>query len=462
MPAARESSPTPAHAPRSVGLWTATALVVGHTIAVGIFLTPAELIGALASPMLTLALWAGCGVLIAAGALTFGELASRFPIGGGLYIYLREAWGPRVAFLYGWQSMLVMDPGVTAALAAGLAEYVVLLWPAAAGMERWVAVAAIWTLALLSVSGLTLSARVLAVMTAFKLAAFAAVVGLAFASSEGSWTHFASPPAPTPAGLPAESLAIALVSVFFSFGGFWEASRIAGEVRQASRTMPAALALGVAMVTIVYLATTAAFIYLVPAQQATSAAAFARLAGEAIAGTNGPAMLAWVVVLSVVASALALLIMAPRLYVAMGRDGLFPSALARVHGATGAPVRATLLLAALASLLALAGTFSQIVAFFMCTTLGFVALAAGGLFAVRRRRGSRPLFATPGYPVTPALFVLLVTSVVVLVAANRPWQALAGFVVIAMGLPAYRLFAARCERHGEEAASDSSTAEPGP
>ncbi len=429
----------PAGDSRSVGLWPAAALVIGHTIAVGIFLTPAELIGALGSPPLTLALWTGCALLVMAGAFTFGELASRFPVGGGPYIYLREAWGPRMAFLYGWQSMLVMDPGVTAALAAGLAEYVVLLAPAAEGMERWIAVAAIWTLALVSMAGLTLSARVLGIMTAFKLAAFAVVVVLAFASGEGSWTHFAGPAAAA-GGPSAEAIAIGLVSIFFSFGGFWEASRIAGEVRHASRTMPAALALGVATVTVVYLATTAAFIYLVPAQQATSAAEFARRAGEAMAGANGPALLAWIVVLSVVASALALLIMAPRLYVAMGADGLFPRALAAVHPMTGTPVRATLLLSVLASLFVSAGSFAEIVAFFMCTTLGFVALAAGGLFLVRRR-GPEGAFATPGYPVTPALFVLFVTAVVVLVAANRPWQAADGVGVILLGFPAYRLFA---------------------
>jgi APA family basic amino acid/polyamine antiporter len=430
---------TPPNAVRAIGLWPAIALVIGHTIAVGIFLTPAELIGALASPALTLSLWVGCGVLVIAGALTFGELAARFPVAGGPYIYLREAWGERVAFLYGWQSMLVMDPGVTAALATGVAEYVVLLWPAAAGMERWIAVSAIWALALVSMAGLTLGARVLGVMTAFKLAAFAAVVVLAFASDAGSWSHFTTPAAPARAGVPVEALAIGLVSVFFSFGGFWEASRIAGEVKRASRTMPAALTLGVGAVTVVYVATTAAFIYLVPVQQATSAAAFARRAGENMLGAGGPDLLAWIVVLSVMASALALLIMAPRLYVAMGEDGLFPRGLAAVHSATGAPVRATLLLACLATAFVFAGTFQQIVAFFMCTTLGFVALAAGGLFVVRRGGAEAP-FATPGYPVTPALFVLLVVAVVVLVAASRPWQAAAGLIVILMGLPAFRLF----------------------
>jgi APA family basic amino acid/polyamine antiporter len=435
-----ESISTRTGTARAVGLTSATALVIAHTIAVGIFLTPAELIGALAAPVLTLALWAGCGLCVIAGALTFGELAARFPVGGGPYVYLREAWGERVAFLYGWQSMMVMDPGVTAALATGLAEYTVLLWPAAAGLQRWIAVAAIWTLAGVSIAGLTLSARVLNVMTAFKLAAFAAVVALAFASDAGSWAHFTPPKPPAAAGPPVEALAIGLVSVFFSFGGFWEASRIAGEVKHATRTMPLALALGVGTVTIVYVATTAAFIYLVPVQQTTGAAEFARLAGENMLGANGPAVLAWIVVLSVIASALALLIMAPRLYVAMGADHLFPHALAAVHQTTGTPVRATLLLATLASMFVAVGTFQQIVAFFMCTTLGFVALAAGGLFVVRRRDDAQT-FATPGYPVTPAIFVLLVVAVVVLVAANRPWQAAAGLGVILMGLLAYRVFA---------------------
>src|SRR6476661_7705178 len=114
-----------------LGLWSSTALVVGSTIGVGIFLTPAELIGAVASPALTFSLWIACGMLALAGALTFGELAARYPQGGGPYIYLREGWGPRVAFLYGWQSLLIMDPGVTAALTTGMSQYLVVLWPAA-------------------------------------------------------------------------------------------------------------------------------------------------------------------------------------------------------------------------------------------------------------------------------------------------------------------------------------------
>src|SRR5262249_47874012 len=159
----------PAGPPRELGFWSATALVVGHTIGVGIFLTPSELIGSLGASGLVLGLWLACGALVLAGALTFGELASRYPEAGGLYVHLREAFGPRVAFLYGWQSLLVMDPGITAALAIGVTGYVVVLFPSAAGHERLIAVAGIWALALLAMAGLRLSSRSLNALTALKL-----------------------------------------------------------------------------------------------------------------------------------------------------------------------------------------------------------------------------------------------------------------------------------------------------
>lgn len=427
---------------RGLGPWAAIALVIGHTIGVGIFLTPAELIGAVASPALTLGLWLTCGALVLAGAFTFGELASRYPLAGGPYIYLREGWGARVAFLYGWQSLLVMDPGVTAALAAGSSEYVVLLWPAAAGSERWIALAVVWALAVVSMAGLTLGARVLAGMTLLKCLAFALVVVLAFAAGRGSWAHFHPFVERHATAVPlAEALALGFVSVFFSFGGFWEASRIAGEVRDAKRIMPLALAAGVAAVTVIYVATTIAFVYLVPVREATSASELARRAGEAMLGDAGPPVLASIVVLSVVASILALLIMAPRLYLAMSQDGLFPSGLAVVSRTTGSPVRATALLASLASAFVLAGTFREIVPFFMCTTLVFVALAAAALIVVRRRTPGAAAFQAPGFPLTPVLFILLVAAIVALVAVNRPVQAIAGFALVLLGIPAYGLFA---------------------
>jgi len=434
---------TAAPASRGLGLWSATALVISHTVGVGIFLTPAELIGALASPALTFGLWLTCGAMVLAGAFTFGELASRYPQAGGLYVYLREGWGARVAFLYGWQSLLVMDPGLTAALAVGASQYVVVVWPAAMGFETWVAVSTIWIVALLNMAGLTFGARVFGLLTALKLCTLAGIISIALTAGDGSWSHFmplfafgaargAAPPI-------AEAIALGLVGAFFSFGGFWETSRIAGEVRDPRRTLPLALVVGVLCVTVIYVMTTLAFIYLVPPAAATSASEFARRAGEALIGPGGPSVLATIVVLSVVASAMAMVMVAPRLYEAMSRDGLFPAAVAARHPLTGAPVRATAVLALLATVFVLIGTFEQIAAFFMCTTLGFVALAAAAVFVVRRRVPEASPFRAPGYPLTPALFVLLVLAVVALVAINRPLQAFAGLALMLLGVPVSRV-----------------------
>jgi APA family basic amino acid/polyamine antiporter len=439
---------TAAAAHRGLGLWSATALVISHTIAVGIFLTPAELIGALASPALTFGLWLACGALVLAGAFTFGELASRYPQAGGPYVYLREGWGARLAFLYGWQSLLVMDPGLTAALAVGASQYVVVLWPGTLGFEAWVAVGTIWSVALLNMAGLTFGARVFGLLTVVKLCTLAGIIVVAFTASAGRWSHFvpffsfgpvdAAGDARTAAPAMGEAIALGLVGVFFSFGGFWETSRIAAEVRDPRRTLPLALVLGVLSVTVIYVMTTVAFIYLVPPSATTSPSAFARLAGEALLGPAGPTVLAAIVVLSIVPSAMAMIMVAPRLYEAMSRDGLFPAAVAARHRITGAPVRATMVLASLATVYVLVGTFEQIVAFFMCTTLGFVALAAAALLVVRPRGPASP-FLAPGYPLTPALFVLLVLAVVVMVSINRPLQALAGLALVLLGVPVSRL-----------------------
>jgi APA family basic amino acid/polyamine antiporter len=201
------------------------------------------------------------------------------------------------------------------------------------------------------------------------------------------------------------------------------------------------LAIGVTSVTVVYVATTMAFVYVVPPQQATSTSEFARHAGEAMLGPTGPSILAAIVVLSVVASILALLIMAPRLYEAMSHDGLFPAPLATVNPLTQTPARATAFLALLASVFVFVGTFQQIIAFFMCTTLGFIALAATALVVVRRRAPSETSFHAPGYPLTTVLFVVLIFIVVTLVAVSQPLQAVTGFLIVLAGLPVHHFFA---------------------
>jgi APA family basic amino acid/polyamine antiporter len=312
--------------------------------------------------------------------------------------------------------------------------------PATASYSRWLAIGILWALAAVNAAGLGVSARLMSRLTALKLAALGGTVVLVFVVGDGGWDNLRPFVARRAGSISiGEALALGSVAAFFSFGGFWEASRVAGEVRDPQRTLPRALAIGVALVATVYLVTSIAFMYLVPPEKVTSAAVFASLAGEALFGHSGGRVLATIVVISIVASMMGLLLMAPRVYYAMSRDGLFPNAIARLHPRRGVPDRATLLLAAVATVYASVGTFQQIVSFFICTALAFVALAAGGIAVFRRRAGTPAPFQTPGYPVTPILFIALVAAIVLLVLMARPIQALAGIALVLCGIPAHIL-----------------------
>jgi APA family basic amino acid/polyamine antiporter len=426
---------------RHLGLAGATALVVGQVIAVGIFLTPAGMARLLASPFWLLAVWLVAGAMAISGALVYGELAARCPEAGGGYLYLREAWGPRVAFLYGWKCCLVMDPGITAALATGLAAYLGYLIPLSPAGLKAVGIAAIAVGAAVNIAGLRLGAGVVSTLAALKLGALATIVIAGFTLGRGDWSHF-TPFIARPEGAAPLSAALAgaFVSAFFAFGGWWEAAKLTGEVRNPRETMPRALTLGVAIVTAAYVLTSAAFLYLVPPQAVTSDEAFAAQAGEILFGRAGGAVLASVVVVSVAGSLLAIQMMLPRLYYAMSRDGLFPESLGRLHPTRGTPVRAILLQAVLGSALVALGSFDAIVAYFIFVTVAFIGLTVAGVFRLRPESATAHSWARR---LSPAIFLALVVALLAMLVMNRPLQALAGTAIVLVGLPVYSVISRR-------------------
>jgi len=219
-------------------------------------------------------------------------------------------------------------------------------------------------------------------------------------------------------------------------------SKLGGEVREPRRTLPLALALGVLVVTGVYILTSAAFVYLVAPERVTSGEAFAAQAGEALFGPAGALFFTCVVVVAVLGSLAAYTMSAPRVYFAMARDGLFPRAAARLHPRTGAPVRAILMQAVLACALVLLGTFDEIVSYFLFVVVLFITLTVAGLF-VLRRKGPASGYVTPLYPLTPAVYLVLSAGLLFLLAMGSPRQALAGAGVVLSGLPVYYLHARR-------------------
>lgn len=424
---------------RQLGVLAVTALVVGEVIAIGIFLTPAGMAHSLGSPFWLLIVWLVMGVMALSGALCYGELAARAPDAGGGYVYLREAYGPAVAFLYGWKCLLVMDPGITAALSVGLASYVGYALGVAGVSLKLIAIGTILVLAAVNIAGVRLGARLMQWLTALKLGALALLALLAFGLRAGQWSNFipfiaqraGSDPLPV-------ALAAALVGAFFAFGGWWEIPKLGGEARDPARTLPRALALGVTIVTVIYVLTSTVFLYLVPLDRVTSGETFAAQAGEALFGAAGGRVFAAIVIVAVLGSLLGLLMALPRVYYAMARDGVFFKPVGVVHPRFGTPARAIGIQAGLASLYVALGTFNQIIAYFVFVTVLFVGLTVAGLFRIRRRSLATG-YRTWGYPFTPVLFLALVAVLLVLLAGHNPLQAALGVAIVALGAPVYVL-----------------------
>jgi APA family basic amino acid/polyamine antiporter len=419
--------------------------VVGQVIAVGIFLTPGAMARELRSPFWLLAVWLSMGAISLCGALCYGALAARFPEAGGGYVYLREAWGQRVAFLYGWKCLLVMDPGLTAALAMGLAAYASVIVPLGMGGQKLLAAATLLLLAAANILGLRLADGILRALTLLKLLALGCIVLLAFAGAAGRFSHFVPFVAQHPGAAPLlPALAGAMVSAFFSFAGWWEATKISGEVREPERTLPQALALGVAIVTVVYVAVSAAFVYLVPFDAAGSGATFVAQAGSMLFGPAAGSVLAGVVVVCILGSLAALALLQPRVYYAMARDGVFLEAVGRLHPRFGTPARASGLQALMAMLLVALGSFDEIVAYFVFVTVAFITLTVAGVYRIRRRSGAA--LSVPGFPWSPLVFISGMVLLLGLLAASRPKQALLGVLVVALGVPVYAWVARSSKR----------------
>jgi len=421
-------------------------LIVGEVIAVGIFLTPAGMAKDLASPFWLLVVWLTMGGMALCGALCYGELAARYPEAGGGYVYLREAYGPAVAFMYGWMAFLVMDPGLTALLAVGLATYMGYILKLSALGVKGVAIATIILVALINIRGVKLGAGTVRTITFLKLGLLAFVFLWGVGFQLGDWSNFTPFVARSATSTPLiGALAGGMMGAFFSFAGWWDLGKLAGEVNNPGRALPRALAYGVTIVTVVYVLTSFAFVYLVPLDQVTSGETFAAQAGEVLFGRAGGLIFSLVVVISVLGSITAIVLSAPRVYFAMARDGLFIPSVATLHKRYETPARAIALQALLASVLVVAGNFREIMTYFMFVVVLFVALSVAALFKFRRDDSNGVRFLTPGYPLTPIVFLVMMAMTLFLLAADKPTPAFRGVLVVALGFPVY-LFLFRSKR----------------
>jgi APA family basic amino acid/polyamine antiporter len=423
---------------RPLGAFAATSLVVGGVVGIGIFLTPAEMARGLGAPGWVFAMWIVTGAMAACGALCYGELAARFPEAGGPYVYLRQAYGRPIAFLYGWKCLLVMDPGLTAAVATGAAEYAAFLWGLSPAGSRAFAIAVILVLATLTALGTRLAAGVMVTLTVVRIAALLAILVWGLASGSADPANL-QPLFERPPGAPAlvTGLAAGFVTAFFSFGGWWESAKMAGEVRNPQRTLPFVFVIGIAVVTALYVLASAAFLAAAPPSTVGQDALTAPLLGERLLGAAGGSVLAVLVLVSAVGSLAAFVLATPRLYVAMAADGLFPQRLGRRHPRLGTPLGAISVQATFACLLVLFGTFGNIVSYFMFATVVFLTLSVASLFVLSPPTAGT--FRAPARKLAAGTFVTLAILLLSLLLLGSPRTAGAGALVVMLGLPVYFL-----------------------
>jgi len=444
---------------RRLGLFSATTLIVGSMIGSGIFIAPSIMASYVASPGIWLGLWLLGGALTLLGALSYGELCAMMPQAGGQYVFLREAFGPLVAFLYGWTLFLVIQTGINAAVAIAFAKFLGgvgvqagendVVWSAghfALSRAQLVAVGVIVVLTWVNAQGLREGALVQNVFTVLKVGAIALLVAIAFGSGKGSFTHFAPwlgtrlGPKGLQMGLFA-AMGVAMSKALFAYDAWNTVTFTAEEVRDPQRNLPRALVAGTLVTTLAYTAACAVYLYVLPLDRMAGIEEN-RVASEVAGSLLGPAGITLVsiaILISTFGCLNGLILGGARVLFAMARDGVFFRAAGRIHPGTHTPRGALVLQGVWSAVLALSGSYDRLLTYVTFASLGFNALTVVGLFVLRRKRASasRP-YRTWGYPVTPAVYLAGALFFLLYIFLGDPQDALAGIGLVALGFPAYR------------------------
>ena len=414
-------------------------IVVGTVIGSGIFLVPGGVLRDSGGDVgLALLVWIVGGVLSLLGALTYAELGAMNPRAGGLYVYLRDAFGPLPAFLYGWALFFVIGSGSIATLSAAFARYIQQFVVLSALSAKLVSLAVILVVAGVNVRGTRQGAVVQNWSTAIKVGALLLLSALLLATGSGlASTQVRVLATPLSTEL-LRGIAVAMVAVLWAYEGWQYVTFSAGEIVEPQRVFVRGIVAGTLAIVAIYLLANLGYLAaLGPVEVAQSN----RVAADAVStrfGDTWGRLVTIPILVSIFGAANGIALTAPRVFYAMARDGLFFRKLAEVHPRFGTPAVAILAGSAWTMVLAGSGTFEQLLTYVVFTGWAFYGLAAASIFVYRRRlpQAARP-FRVPGYPVTPLLFIAASGGIVVSTLVSRPTQALLGIGIILLGMPAY-------------------------
>jgi basic amino acid/polyamine antiporter, APA family len=423
---------------RVLGVKDLTLLTIGAVIGSGIFITPALVLTATGGSFwLSMLVWFLAGVLSLLGALTYGELSAMQPEAGGIYVYIRDAFGNLLAFLYGWTLFCVIGSGAVATLSVAFTFYLRHFVDVGPTAGKLVSVAMIAVIAFINVRGTRSSANVQNLTTAFKAGAlFILSVYLL-----GVGGHLGDSPA---VAVPAMSMTVmsgiltAMIGVLWSYEGWQFVTFSAGETVDPQKNFPRGLILGTGILILLYCLANAGYVAALGVDRAMGSS---RIAADAVTTTLGTAagkLIAIPILVSMFSAANAITLTSPRVFYAMARDKVFFKHLGDVHPRFGTPAVSVIAMSVIAALFAVTGSFEQLLTYVVFTGWIFYALGAASIFVYRRKQAEahRP-FRAPGYPLTPFLFVVSAAVIVLNAVITQPQRALVGSAIVLLGAPVY-------------------------
>jgi basic amino acid/polyamine antiporter, APA family len=441
---------------KGLGPIATTAVVAGTVIGTGIFIVPSLMLAHVGTPLKVMAVWVFAGALSLCGALGYAELGAALPEAGGEYVYLREAYGPAMGFLYGWTQFVVAKAASIATIATGFLLYLAFFFPGLANViwQPQRGVLRDWgfkldgmqlgaTLIILLISGLNVlgvrrSGVVQSVFTVAKLSVLATVIVVGLLIGHGSFAHFLELAKHAAGETASAGFLLATVSALWAYDGWNNLSMVAAEVKDPQRNMPRALIAGMLIVLAVYLLANVVYFYVLTPDEALATSTIAITATKRFLGAGGATFVAIGALVSIFAALNGSILSGSRIPYAQARDGLLPVVLARVNPRFHTPAIAIAAQAVLASLFALTGAYETLYTKAIYSEWIFYGLVTAGLLVLRRRRPDllRP-YRTWGYPVVPLVFVTLAALLLADTLRERPSDALWCLGLIATGIPAY-------------------------
>ncbi len=437
--------------PRKLGFASAAAVLIGSTIGSGIFRTPAVVAERLDVVWLFLAAWVVGGLVAVAGALTYAELSAMMPRTGGLYVYLRRAFGKPVAFLFGWTQLLVLRPASYGAIAITCSDY---LWrvvgidgtvPVAGPVTRAQILAGVLVavVGVINYRGIERGAWVQNVSTVLKIGALLALVVLGLASLGSPAAAVASPRDVASLSM-VSAFGLAMVPVLWSYDGWSDVGYVSGEVKDPQRVLPRAFFVGASVVAVLYLAVTVAYLLVVPLSDMPGSKLIAADVASAVIGPVGVVLVSGAVALSTFGTLNGSMMTGPRIFYAMAEDGLFFRRLARVQPQYGTPGGAIILSVVLGVVFVSVRSFAELADQFVIGIWPFYALGVAAVFVLRRREpdAERP-YRTWGYPLVPGLFLAAAVFLLGNYVVREPKTVLINMAVLLAGLPVYWIWKSR-------------------